>query len=131
MRLIDADELENFAYEECFGTDEMIQNWIAESDLDDEIKIDWEDQLAALCWKVLEGCMNVIATQPTAFGVETVVEELEALTERHMAISEKAAEIGKAYENHTILNGGKGMAYEHAIEIVRKGGVKNDNRTDD
>ena len=67
---------------------------------------------------------GLIEEQPTAFDVEAVVKELEALTEKHMAISEKAAELGKVYENHTILNGDKGMAYEHAIEIVRKGGAK-------
>lgn len=61
---------------------------------------------------------------PTAYDVDAVVKELESLAEKHMAISEKSAELGKAYENHTVLNGGKGIAYENAIEIVRKGGKK-------
>ncbi len=77
MRLIDADKLENFAHEESFGTYEMIQDWIYESDLAVDIKIDWEDQLVDLCWKVLEGCMNIIRTEPTAYDIETVVTMLE------------------------------------------------------
>ena len=73
--------------------------------------------------KVIEA---LIEDAPVAYNVDSVVAELETLAEKHMAISEKSAELGKAYENHTILNGGKGMAYENAIDIVRKGGVKNE-----
>lgn len=68
--------------------------------------------------------VNYIEKMPIAYNMDKVVEELEALAEKHMANSEKAAELGKAYEMHTVLNGGKGMAYEHAIDIVKKGGVE-------
>lgn len=53
--------------------------------------------------------------------VDDVLERLEKLVERHMNNSEKAAELGKAYEKHMIFNGAKGNAFEEAIEIIKEG----------
>ena len=53
--------------------------------------------------------------------VDDVVERLEELAEKAMNNSEKAAELGKAYEKHMILNGTKGTAFEKAIEIIKEG----------
>ena len=58
--------------------------------------------------------------------VEDVLERLEALVEKCMNNSEKAAELGKAYEKHMIFNGAKGNAFEQAIEIIKEelGGIE-------
>lgn len=57
--------------------------------------------------------------------MERIIERLETLAEKHMSNSEKAAELGKAYEKHMILNGAKGMAFEDAIEIIKEeGGIE-------
>jgi hypothetical protein len=58
--------------------------------------------------KSLEEC---IKTQPTAFDVEKVVEELE--NERKLNADAYDYQLGKE----------KARSYEHAIHIVRKGGV--------
>ena len=55
--------------------------------------------------------------------MERILERLEVLAIKYMSISEKAAELGKAYEKHMILNGAKGMAFEDTIEIVKEGGL--------
>lgn len=70
MRLIDADEITEFPYNETSGTDEQIDTWIREvfDDPDcDGIYVNdkYEDELKALCWKVIDGMLSVIETQPT------------------------------------------------------------------
>lgn len=77
MRLIDADNLENFVYEEWFGTEWMIYDWIREVEFDEETLEEIEDKLKKLCWKVLDGCMNVIKTEPIAYDVDKVLEQIE------------------------------------------------------
>ena len=61
-RAIDADELEMFPYLEGAGTEEQILEWIEQTGL-------CEDHTASrardLCWKVIDGFINVIKTQPT------------------------------------------------------------------
>ena len=52
--------------------------------------------------------------------VDDVLERLEELMEKAMSNSEKAAELGKAYEKHMIFNGAKGTAFEEAIDIVKE-----------
>ena len=52
--------------------------------------------------------------------VDDVLERLGALVEKCMNNSEKAAELGKAYEKHMIFNGAKGNAFEEAIEIIKE-----------
>ena len=44
---------------------------------------------------------------------------MEELIENAMSNSEKAAELGKAYEKHMIFNGAKGTEFEEAIDIVK------------
>lgn len=58
-------------------------------------------------------------------ALREIVERLEERTEQEMNTSKKAAELGAAYERHTILHGAKGMAFEEAIEIVREVGGMN------
>lgn len=70
MRLIDADEVIEFPYNETSGTDEQIDTWIIEvfdaPDCDGIYPSDkYEDELKELCWKVIEGMLSVIETQPT------------------------------------------------------------------
>ena len=69
MRLIDADEIMEFPYNETSGTDEQIDTWIREAfdapDCDGIYVSDkYEDELRELCWKVIEGMLSVVETQP-------------------------------------------------------------------
>ena len=84
MRLINADNLEYFAHEECFGTDEQICEWIREVGFDttDELEV-LEEKLKQLCWKVLEGCMCVIRSEPTAYDVDKVTKEIKYIEARY------------------------------------------------
>lgn len=68
MRLIDADNIENFAHEPTYGTSEIILDWIHQIFKDPVFIEENEEQLTELCWKALDGCMNVIKTEPTANG---------------------------------------------------------------
>lgn len=61
-RQIDADELERFPYAEGSGTEEQIAEWIEQVGLSED---DTADRARNLCWKVIEGCINMIKTQPT------------------------------------------------------------------
>lgn len=73
MRLIDADEIMEFPYNETSGTDEQIDTWIREvfdaPDCEGIYASDtYEDELKQLCWKVIEGMLSVIETQETYKG---------------------------------------------------------------
>ena len=64
--------------------------------------------------------IEMVKEQPTAYDIEKVVAELEKQAEQYkrraLELVEKSTEAG-------IHNKGKACSYEHAIEIVRKGGV--------
>lgn len=62
MRPVDADELEMFPHSEGSGTEEQIAEWIEQVGLSEE---DTADRARLLCWKVIEGYINVVKTQPT------------------------------------------------------------------
>lgn len=61
-RMIDADELEMFPYSEVAGTEEQIADWIEQVGLSGD---DTASRARNLCWKVIEGFINVAKTQPT------------------------------------------------------------------
>ena len=61
-RAIDADELEMFPYSEGAGTEEQIAEWIEQVGLSGD---DTASRARNLCWKVIEGFINVVKTQPT------------------------------------------------------------------
>ena len=61
-RMIDADELIEFPYSESAGTEEQIEDWIQECGIYDEEAV---DKAKKLCWKVIEGFVNVIKTAHT------------------------------------------------------------------
>lgn len=61
-RVIDANELEMFPYSEGAGTEEQIEDWIEQAGLSEE---DTASRARDLCWKVIEGFINVVKTQPT------------------------------------------------------------------
>ena len=61
-RAIDADELEMFPYSEGAGTEEQISEWIEQVGLSED---DTASRARDLCWKVIEGFINVVKTQPT------------------------------------------------------------------
>ena len=62
MRPVDADELVMFPYSEGSGTEEQIAEWIEQAGLSED---DTADRAREMCWKVIEGCVNVVKTQPT------------------------------------------------------------------
>lgn len=61
-RAIDANELEMFPYSEGAGTEEQIADWIEQVGLSED---DTASRARDLCWKVIEGFINVVKTQPT------------------------------------------------------------------
>ena len=61
-RAIDANELEMFPYTEVAGTEEQIADWIEQVGLSGD---DTASRARNLCWKVIEGFINVVKTQPT------------------------------------------------------------------
>lgn len=106
MRLIDGDNLEGYAYEPEFGTRDMIENWIEETDLPFEIKAGYDEELKKLCWNVLEGCMNVIKTEETAYDLGKVIDRL-----KDVAIERRG--------NNGGMGGEKVVNLDDAIEIVK------------
>jgi hypothetical protein len=64
---------------------------------------------------------ELVASQPTAYDVEKVVAELEEQAEQYsrrtLELVDKSTEAG-------IHNKGKACSYEHAIDIVKRGGVE-------
>ena len=61
-RPIDANELETFPYSEGAGTEKQIADWIEQVGLSED---DTASRARDLCWKVIEGFINVVKTQPT------------------------------------------------------------------
>ena len=110
-RMIDADELIKFFQE----MKEKYQE--AASDATSDYGITILGKVA----KVYENAITMVNAQPTAYDVGKVVAELEQQTEQYkrraLELVEKSIEAG-------IHNKGKACSYEHAIEIVRKGGVE-------
>ena len=110
-RLIDADSIIQFPYSPESGTSDMIENWIEEAGLCGE-SVDFDEGVTnkarELCKLVIEGFINVIITEPTAYDVEKVVAELEADTE-----------IIKEYERYH-----DAVILDKAIDIVKRGGVE-------
>lgn len=83
-RLIDADSLALFPNNPESGTDDMINSWIEECGLSnlelyitEDCPVDVEHALKELCWKVISGYINVIETEPTAYDVDKVLEQLK------------------------------------------------------
>lgn len=70
-RLIDADRLAAFPHEPTSGTEDAITEWIKEIFSTEEI-IDHKEDLEKLCWKVINGFIGVIETEPTVDAVEVV-----------------------------------------------------------
>lgn len=62
MRPVDADELVMFPYSERSGTEDQIAEWIEQAGLSED---DTAERARELCWKIIEGCVNVVKTQPT------------------------------------------------------------------
>ena len=62
MRPVDADELVMFPYSERSGTEDQIAEWIEQAGLSGD---DTASRARNLCWKVIEGFINVVKTQPT------------------------------------------------------------------
>lgn len=114
MRLINAHNIENFAHEESFGTGDMIENWIGETDIPADIRFEYEEELRDLCWSVLRGCMNIIKTEPTVstYDVDAVIDQITKAT----------GDDGLVF----YLNGKPVIHKEQAIEIIRSGGRQQD-----
>lgn len=103
-RLVDADAISQFPYSPESGTSDMIEDWIEEVGLCGE-SVDFDEGITEkareLCKLVIEGFINIIITEPTAYDVDAVVAELE----------------NNEYDAGLIVT-------KEAIDIVRKGGVE-------
>lgn len=70
-------------------------------------------------YHTIQNCIEAVQDQPTAYDVDKVVEELEnqakQYNRRAMELVNKSTEAG-------IHNKGKACSYEHAIDIVKRGG---------
>lgn len=95
MRLIDADNIENFAHEPTYGTSEIVLDWIHQIFKDPVFIEENEEQLTELCWKALEGCMNVIKTEPTAYAWIPVEERLPEESGSYLVTYERPGGIRK------------------------------------
>lgn len=109
-RLINVDHVKDFFFSETSGTEDVIQDLMDTHGLDYANDIN-EEVIMAFAKDLLKAVQNVIDTEPTAYDPDKVVEQLE--NER------------KFWENAYDSNLGKEKArsYEHAIEIVKGGGV--------
>lgn len=109
-RLINVDHVKDFFFSETSGTEDVIRDLMDTHGLDYENDIN-EEVIMAFAKDLLKAVQNVIDTEPTAYDPEKVVEQLE--NER------------KFWENAYDSNLGKEKArsYEHAIEIVKGGGI--------
>ena len=104
------DHVKDFFFSETSGTEDVIQDLMDTHGLDYANDIN-EEVIMAFAKDLLKAVQNVIDTEPTAYDPDKVVEQLE--NER------------KFWENAYDSNLGKEKArsYEHAIEIVKGGGV--------
>lgn len=128
-RLIDADSLALFPNNPESGTDDMINSWIEECGLSnlklyitEDCPVDIEHALTELCWKVIQGYINVIETEPTAYNMDKVLEQLKVLSEKHFkryceCMEQKDKEMAL---KHSL----KFCSYDDAIDIVKGGGVE-------
>ena len=80
MRPVDADELVMFPYSEGPGTEEQIAEWIEQAGLSED---DTADRARELCWMVIEGCINVVKTQPTLTPPNEWVSVEQAMPPEH------------------------------------------------
>lgn len=72
MRIVNADEIINFPFSEDSGTEEQIQEWISECQLDnidlyltEDCPIDIDSALEQLCKLAINGMINVIKSAQT------------------------------------------------------------------
>lgn len=75
-RLIDADELSDFFFSETSGTEEIIHDLMQKHGLNYANGVN-EDAVMYFAIDLLKGAQNVIDTQPIAYDVDKVVEQLE------------------------------------------------------
>ena len=90
-RVIDANELEMFPYSEGAGTEEQIADWIEQAGLSEE---DTADRARLLCWKVIEGCINVVKTQPTLTPPNEWVSVEDRLPEEKQRVIVRCERVG-------------------------------------
>ena len=92
MRPVDANELVMFPYSEGSGTEEQIAEWIEQAGLSED---DTADRARELCWKVIEGCVNVVKTQPTLTPPNEWVSVEERLPEYNPGTGAKSYWVAK------------------------------------
>ena len=91
-RAIDANELEMFPYSEGAGTEEQIEDWIEQVELSGD---DTARKARNLCWKVIEGYINVVKTQPTLTPLNEWVSVEERLPEYNPGTGAKSYWVAK------------------------------------
>jgi hypothetical protein len=71
--------------------------------------------------EILRDILSVIDGQPTAYDVDAVVERLRQQANQYHNRAELYSEKGVC--NEWAHMSGKAASYEHAIEIVKRGGI--------
>ena len=84
-RAIDADELEMFPYSEGAGMEEQISEWIEQTGLSED---DTASRARDLCWKVIDGFINVVKTQPTLIPPNEGVKDKNVPTNDPLTLEE-------------------------------------------
>ena len=90
-RAIDANALEMFPDSEGAGTEEQIEDWIEQVELSGD---DTARKARNLCWKVIEGYINVVKTQPTLTPPNEWVSVEERLPEEKQRVIVRCERVG-------------------------------------
>lgn len=117
MKLIDADSVKDFFFLETSGTEETIR------DLAEKHKLTYlnnvnEDEVESFAKDLLKVVQNVIDTEPIAYDVDKVVEQLKQNT-HDMEICEEQFDMNRPYFKDVPY---KMIKLEDAIKIVKAGG---------
>lgn len=116
MRLIDADSVKDFFFLETSGTEETIRDLAEKHNLTYLNNVN-EDEVESFAKDLLKVVQNVIDTEPIAYDVDKVVEQLEEVkkraTELCLTINDGAQRLKYIEKEQTIAL---------AIEIVKAGG---------
>ena len=109
--------MSDFFFSETSGTEEIIHDLMQKHGLNYANGVN-EDAVMDFAIDLLKGAQNVIDTQPTAYDLDKVVEQLEKLKSLMPVnrvlddiVNDKPKELGML------------IAYEKAIEIVKGGDV--------
>lgn len=116
MRVIDADLVKDFFFLETSGTEETIRDLAEKHNLTYLNNVN-EDEVESFAKDLLKAVQNVIDTEPIAYDVDKIVEELTYESSRWK-------ESGEAYDDDQ--EKGISIGLKKAAEIILKAGGKDE-----